>query len=114
MCKETKLFTEKSFLLLGISLPVSLDDMSPIDWSLLFSDLFVLFLSVGIWNSDLRQEQLGWMGSLVQLRMPLCPPGSQQVVHQHQGGSATSQQAKLQQREGQQQSIFHSLSLFRR
>lgn len=39
-CKKTKLFTAKSFLLLEISLPVSLDDMPLLGWGLLFFDLF--------------------------------------------------------------------------
>lgn len=59
MCKKTKLFTDKSFLLLQISLSMSLDDTAPVAWGLLFSDLFVMFLSV--WKSVLWQEQPGWV-----------------------------------------------------
>lgn len=38
---------------------MSLDDTAPVAWGLLFSDLFVMFLSV--WKSVLWQEQPGWV-----------------------------------------------------
>ena len=79
MCKKTKLFTGKSFLLLDISLPMSLDDMPPIAWGLLFSDLFVLFfcpyLEICLVAGD--GDGLMWLGR------PRRSPSSQQTMHEH-------------------------------
>lgn len=83
MRKKANLFTDKSFLQLEISLSTGLDDMPPITWGLLFSHLFVLLLSVWMWESVSQWEQQGWVHAAGEGPFAHPAPGSPQ----HRGAS---------------------------